>query len=131
MEPETPPILVVDDDTDLRTITLALLRLAGIHALSAENGLVGLEILKSRDDIGCLVTDLKMPVMTGLELIEQLRSHPPLEHLPVIVMTAYQEKIPQSQLEALRVSTWLTKPFDHLELASLIKSILNPGEKAS
>src|SRR5205085_1166557 len=84
----TTAILVVDDDEDcIATLELALGTLAGavIHpALSAEAALQALE----SGTFSAVITDIQLPEMTGLELVERIRGNPRFLSLPVVVLSA-------------------------------------------
>ena len=116
-----PTVFVVDDDELMRTAVCALVRSTGIRAesfCSAE------EFLDQHLDRrpGCLVTDVRMRGMSGLELLETLRERDVC--LPVIVMTAYAET--RTTVRALRggAMTLLEKPFRDNELWDTIREAL-------
>jgi len=82
-------VLVVEDDPDLREAIAELLRDEGFVVETAENGARALARLESADGLPkVIVSDLMMPEMNGWELVERLRAHERLCHVPVVVMTA-------------------------------------------
>ncbi len=116
-----PTVFVVDDDELMRTSVCALVRSMGVRAesfCSAEEFLD--QYLDGRP--GCLVTDVRMLGMSGLELQEILRERDIL--LPVIVMTAYAET--RTTVRALQggALTLLEKPFEQNELWDAIREAL-------
>jgi CheY-like chemotaxis protein len=109
-------VLVVDDDPAVREILSDVLRAEGYDVLCAENGkeaLDTLEELQDTPDAQCLVLlDLMMPVKNGWQVLEELRSHPQLSELPVVVMSAFAERTREEQLE---------KPVDLDKLLSTVR----------
>lgn len=81
-------ILLVEDDPDIREVTAEILRESGYDVQEAEDGQGALEQLLRMPSVPCLVLlDLSMPVMTGQELLKQLRQTPRFENLPVVVVS--------------------------------------------
>lgn len=114
-------VLIVDDDPSILEVLDARLAAAGYTVHKATSGPVALKILKN-SQVDVLVSDMKMPEMSGLELLEKVTSIAP--HLPVIFLTAYGT-IPNA-VDALKAGAvdYLTKPFDGKDLVRKIKSIL-------
>lgn len=81
-----PSILVVDDEPNSLFGICQVLTDEGFHTLSAENGKKALEILKT-DTVNLIVTDVRMPDFTGMELLLEVKKTDP--HIPVILITAY------------------------------------------
>lgn len=114
-------ILIVDDDSSILEVLDARLTAAGFTTYKADSGSEALKTLK-KHKIDVLVSDIKMPEMSGLELLQETRSSFP--QLPVIFLTAYGT-IPDA-VEALKAGAvdYLTKPFDGKELVSKIYNII-------
>ena len=72
-----------------------------------------------------------MPVMTGLELVENLRRHEETKDIPVIMLTARSFAIEQEQQDALQISGCLSKPFSPKELLGNIEDVLYQKELVS
>jgi two-component system, OmpR family, alkaline phosphatase synthesis response regulator PhoP len=120
-------VLVVDDEIHIVHVVAIKLRNNGYEVISADNGAEGLKLaLKEKPDI--IVTDYQMPVMTGLELIEQLRQHEETKDTPVVMLTARSFAVPQEQQDELRISGCLSKPFSPKELLGNIEDILYQKE---
>lgn len=120
-------VLVVDDEIHIVHVVAIKLRNNGYEVFSADNGAEGLKLaLKEKPDI--IVTDYQMPVMTGLELIEQLRQHEETKDTPVVMLTARSFAISQEQQDHLRISGCLSKPFSPKELLGNIEDILYQKE---
>jgi CheY-like chemotaxis protein len=104
------PVLIVEDDQDLRNAMAELLQGEGYQFVLAENGLEALDVLrKLRPSL--LLTDLLMPVMNGVELIRRLRSDAAWRDLPIVVMTAANDRIVGVEVASLNVPV-IRKPAD-------------------
>lgn len=80
-------ILIVDDEPDVRFILKLAFQSAGHQIVEAHHGVAALERVKdSRPDL--VVTDLMMPVLDGLELIQRLRSDPETAAIPILVLSS-------------------------------------------
>lgn len=103
------PILVVEDDHDLREALCDTLSLAGYEALSAADGSSALAVLENRR-VGLVVTDVQMHPMDGHALLREIKAVSP--YVPVMLMTAYG--MIDKAVEAMRAGacTYLTKPFE-------------------
>jgi two-component system alkaline phosphatase synthesis response regulator PhoP len=116
-------VLVVDDEVHIVHVVAIKLRNNGFEVIAADNGAEGLKLaLSEKPDI--IVTDYQMPVMTGIELVEQLRQNEQTKDTPVIMLTARSFAIPQQQQDELRISSCLSKPFSPKELLGNIEDIL-------
>jgi two-component system alkaline phosphatase synthesis response regulator PhoP len=116
-------VLVVDDEVHIVHVVAIKLRNNGFEVIAADNGAEGLKLaLAEKPDI--IVTDYQMPVMTGIELVEQLRQHEETKDTPVIMLTARSFAIPQQQQDDLRISGCLSKPFSPKELLGNIEDVL-------
>jgi DNA-binding NtrC family response regulator len=110
-------ILVVDDDENLRWITQAQLEDAGFRVETAENGELALERINV-DPPALVITDLKMPGLSGMALLDRIRKID--NDIPVVIITAFGTI--QSAVEAVKSGAYdyLTKPIDYSELVLVI-----------
>jgi CheY-like chemotaxis protein len=115
-------ILVVEDEAMLLMIVCETLRDAGFTVFEASNGDAAVELLKTHPEIGLLFSDIKMPGMSGYEVVQHgLALRPDLK---VVLMTGYaQDPVPRSFLEA-KIQV-LYKPFNFDVLPELARGILN------
>jgi two-component system alkaline phosphatase synthesis response regulator PhoP len=116
-------VLVVDDEIHIVQVVAIKLRNNGFDVITCENGAQALE-LASNENPDIIVTDFQMPVMTGLELIENLRSRPATADIPVILLTARGFAIEDGQKENLKISACVSKPFSPRELLQSIEEVL-------
>jgi len=119
---EETTLLIIEDNDDLRTYLVHQLT-PTYRILQAKNGAEGLEIA-TYEMPDLVITDLMMPEMGGVELINALRKDFKTNHIPIIMLTAKFEK--QSRLESLEKGAdhYLNKPFDLEELKVRVKSLV-------
>ena len=89
-------ILVVDDEQSMTQFLSIVLRKEGFHVTAVSNGRDALDKVKS-DNFDVVITDIKMPGMDGIQLLNQIKKHDP--SLPVVIMTAYASQ--QSAIDAV------------------------------
>ena len=119
---------IVDDDEAVRQSLAFLLSTAGIPVRvyeSATSFLAGLPTLQA----GCLITDVRMPDMTGLELLQQLRGKG--IKLPVIVITGHADVPMAIQAMKAGVTDFLEKPFADDAILSVIREALEKRTAAA
>ncbi len=121
MEKEEQVILVVDDEEGLRVGLSKLLEDEGYAVECAEDGEKALEIVRSRH-IDLMLTDMRMPGMSGIELLKQVRKI--REDIGVIILTGYGEI--ESYIEAMNFGAmeYVSKPFKVNELKFIVSKIL-------
>lgn len=121
--------LVVDDEIHIVQVVAIKLRNNGYDVTTAENGKVGLELAgQIKPDI--IITDFQMPIMTGLEMVENLRKQPETAEIPVIMLTARGFAIEEEKREDLKISAFLSKPFSPREVLKTIEETLQENAVA-
>lgn len=89
------PILIVEDNTDLRMLYQEALEMEGHSTEVAANGFEALELLKKIKTLPKLILlDLMMPVMDGWEFLSRLRDLPEHSKIPVVICSAAKDKLP-------------------------------------
>ena len=118
-------ILIVEDDSDIRTLIRFHLKGAGFETVEAENGEDAVALLSP--SISLVLLDLMLPRLSGLDVLRTIRKDYPL--LPVIVASALTEE--GDILTALEegADDYVTKPFSPKILVARIKSVLRRAEK--
>jgi len=111
-------VLVVDDKEMMRDSVATTLTRAGFNVATAPDGAAGVE-LAARQRPEAVVTDMRMPGMTGIELLEKLRQVD--DELPVILMTAFGTIETAVRAMKLGAFDYLTKPFEGDELVISVK----------
>jgi two-component system, chemotaxis family, chemotaxis protein CheY len=114
----TPHVLIVEDDAATRRLYKFLLTNGGYAVLEAEDGVMALDQL-SRSHCDLVITDMNMPRMDGMELIQAIRRD--YSSVYVIMITAFGT--PDTEKQALRMGAndYLAKPFDFEELERRVR----------
>jgi DNA-binding NtrC family response regulator len=113
-------ILVVDDEPDMRSALSHALSRSGYSVETASSGFEALEKFK-REDFGMVITDLKMPEMSGMEVLDEVKKISP--RIPVIMITAYGTI--DNAVEAMKegASDYILKPFSSETLDAAVKKV--------
>lgn len=119
----TAKILTVDDSASIRLTTNVALSSAGYSVTEAVNGADGLEKARA-GHYDLIVTDLNMPVMDGLTMIEELRRTPGQTGVPIIFLTTESDAALKTRAKAAGATGWLTKPFDPENLVKIVRKVL-------
>jgi two-component system chemotaxis response regulator CheY len=119
----TANILTVDDSVSMRMTTRLALSSAGYSVTEAVDGLDGLEKAKTRR-FDAIITDLNMPRMDGLKMIEEMRRLPNQVGVPILFLTTESDAALKSRAKAAGATAWLTKPFDSDQLLKLVSKVL-------
>jgi two-component system response regulator FixJ len=119
--PDTPLVHVIDDDDAVRDSLSFLLRTAHFDVVAYQSATHFLDAL-TRDTDGCVITDVRMPDISGLDLLRRMRSSSCM--LPVIVMTGHGDI--QLAVEAMKAGAtdFLEKPFDDERVLAAVRSAL-------
>lgn len=135
LSPSAPPrVLVVEDDAAFRGLVSRVLSDAGYDVSEACDGADLLESVAdaaTRDGVdlhpfAAIVTDVRMPGISGTDAIELLRSGP-WRHTPVIVMTAFTDSQTRARANRLGAAAVLEKPFDADRLCSALREVVAPS----
>ncbi len=112
-----PPIFVIDDEEPVRSGLARLLRAIGMSSVTFESAESFLETYEPEQQ-GCLLVDIRMPGMSGLDLIEELGRR--RIALPAIVMTGHADVSSIERLRMLKTIGCLEKPFHVSELKEIL-----------
>jgi len=104
------PVLVVEDDDELRDVVLVMLELHGYRAVAAANGDEAMALLRAGLRPCVIVFDLIMPGRNGWEFRAELLADPALASIPTIAVSGAVQG--ESVRSALRVTAFLSKPLD-------------------
>jgi len=119
-------ILVVDDSITMVMSLKTTLSLNGFQAETAGNGREALEKLQAGFKPDLILTDINMPVMTGMELIRAVRAMPGLKFIPILTLTTESELTKKNEAKLAGATGWIVKPVSGNDLVGVIKKVL-PG----
>ena len=127
MTNEKAKVLVCEDNVALSGVICFNLVRAGFDVTSVANGRLALDALtKSQFDL--VLSDQQMPMMTGIQLCENMRDLPAYRNTPFILLTAKCMEIDRARLaQTLKISAALPKPFSPSELVNCIEEALAAG----
>jgi CheY-like chemotaxis protein len=121
----TKNLLVVDDSATTRMLISLTLKKEGVYRIvEVTNGREAVDKL-SREPVDCVLTDINMPQMNGLDLINYIRSQHREPKLPIIVITTQGEEEARDKGMAQGANAYLTKPISGPKLVSLVKELLD------
>ncbi len=116
--PEGPLVAIVDDDESIRNATRLLLRAAGFSTVIFADATSFLASA-SRRGAACLVADMRMPGMTGLELYLELVGSG--TGIPTVLITAHPEDLTQTRASEAGITCYLSKPFAPEDLLECVR----------
>jgi CheY-like chemotaxis protein len=118
------PILVIEDEEDIRQMICDILEDDGYNTVQASNGNEGLTILRKTPELSIIITDLLMPEKEGIETISELRKDFPW--IKILAISGGGICIPESYLnlaKAMGADATLCKPFGRSELLSVVEEL--------
>lgn len=112
-------ILNVDDDPTIRSLVRDILIASSYEVVTASDGFEALKLLEQEPrpvEINCIILDVEMPGMSGLDVLTRLRLHQETANIPVIMLTCQSN--PEDVMEGYNVgaSYYITKPFTPQQL---------------
>lgn len=118
-------ILIVEDSATTRSLIRAVVEEVGdFNIIEAPTGFDALKCLPAQD-FDLVLTDINMPDINGLELINFVKSNPRYNHIPLIIITTERSEEDKKRGMALGAVAYVTKPFKAPELQDTIRKILN------
>lgn len=117
-------VLIVDDDAFSRTTVAKKVQQLRATTLEAADGQQAFALL-SREQIDLAIVDLEMPIMNGLELLDCIRSVPELKNLPVLVLTAAEDRASLERALQCGATSLMIKPLNWAAFSSHIEHILH------
>jgi CheY-like chemotaxis protein len=117
---EAKRVLIVEDDQSLRVVIRMVLEQARYEVLEARHGAAALELMEGElPDL--VVADLRMPMMSGVELLGRLRSNPKTASVPIVLLSGL---LPDPEVTRLADAV-VAKPFEPADLLAAISDSLN------
>jgi len=119
-------ILIVDDSATMLLSVKSTLEMNGFIVETAGDGLQALNKLNGGIKPDLIITDINMPIMSGLELIKNVRTLPGFRFTPILTLTTESQSDKRNEGKKLGATGWLVKPVSGPDLVSVIKQVL-PG----
>jgi two-component system chemotaxis response regulator CheY len=119
-------IFVIDDSATILMSVRNNLEIAGFTVETAPDGAQALDKLKAGLKPDLIITDINMPNMNGLELIQHARALSNLRFTPILVLTTENQQTRRDEAKKLGATGWLVKPMGGADLLKIIKQVL-PG----
>ena len=117
-------VLVLEDESSIRSFIVINLRRAGYEVVEAESGEEALEKLSLHSDVRVALLDIMLPGIDGTELLGRMRASTSLRRIPVIMATAKGAEYDRVRALDGGADDYLTKPFSVIELVSRVKAVL-------
>ena len=114
-------ILIVDDNPNMSSHLSEMLEVFDYESIRAGDGLEAIEKI-DQNDISLVITDMRMPKMSGLDLLQKIKEKRP--NLPVVVISGYALDDEGSNLLSNLADGFLNKPFKMSDIESLLKQVV-------
>ena len=122
-------VLVIDDEAPIRLLCRVNLEAEGMEVLEASDGLSGLELAR-RKGPDVVLLDVMMPGLDGWRVAEELLDDPRTESIPIVFLTARAELRDRTRGIDMGGLDYVTKPFNPVELAPLVRELLDRVEQS-
>lgn len=116
-------VMIVDDSASMRQMVGYTLRQGGFEVFEAEHGQDALDKLRNVA-VDLVITDLNMPVMDGITLIQNLRKQSAMKSKPILMLTTEGLGTKKDQGKAAGATGWIVKPFDPEKLLQTVAKVL-------
>jgi two-component system chemotaxis response regulator CheY len=123
---ESLTALVVEDSPTMRQLLVyALRRIPGMVAIEASDGVDALKKLASSDRPDIIITDINMPIMDGLKLVQRVRADEALRDVPIIIITTEGGAEDRARALSLGANAYVTKPIQAPQVIKQVKQLLH------
>jgi CheY-like chemotaxis protein len=119
-------ILVVEDDPDIMRIVMHALQAAGFRVVPAYGGEDAIRKVKAQKP-DLVLTDLAMPKVSGVQVIETIKKDPETQHIPVVAVTAHVWDVLAQSAGQVGCDGYVSKPFSTKQLVQEVQKHLKPS----
>jgi DNA-binding response OmpR family regulator len=120
-------ILLAEDEEILRMLIIDTLEEVDFAVDEAQDGQEALDLIE-KNDYDLIILDYMMPVFTGLEVIQKIRSNPAKLNTKIMMLSAKSQQYEQEKVYEAGANYFMAKPFSPIELLNKIEGILNEDE---
>lgn len=117
-------VLIVDDSRTIRQQVNFTLSKGGFAVVEAEDGKDGIEKLKANPDVAMIISDVNMPNMNGLEMVEAISGDAGLTHPPIVMLTTEGSGEMVERAKKAGAKGWLVKPFKPDQLVQVVQKLV-------
>jgi two-component system chemotaxis response regulator CheY len=117
-------VLVVDDSPTMRQMVAFTLSNAGFTVVEAGNGKEAMGKISGGAKPDLVVTDLNMPEMDGITLIQEIRKNAALKFMPILMLTTESSDDKKKAGQAAGATGWVVKPFNPEQMLNVIQKVL-------
>jgi CheY-like chemotaxis protein len=122
-------VLIADDDPVMRKILSSIVNREQCEAVQARDGREAFRVLKSDANFKGALFDLKMPGLTGLDLVSHMKTEKRLQRIPVMIITGETEMNVVSEIFRAGAVAYLPKPFSRDQVTRAIRMLLHTSHK--
>jgi two-component system chemotaxis response regulator CheY len=116
-------ILTVDDSSTMRQMITFTLKGASFEVVEAGDGVEALEVAKGKK-LSLIITDVNMPRMDGITLVQRLRALPEFKFTPILVLTTESDATMKQKGKEAGATGWIVKPFSPEKLLDVVNKVL-------
>jgi len=116
-------ILIVDDSRTIRQQVNFTLSKSGFQTVEAGDGQQGIDALEQNPDVAMIISDVNMPNMDGLQMLEAIKANPQFSALPVVMLTTEGAADLLERAKAAGAKGWLVKPFKPDQLIAVVNKL--------
>lgn len=122
-----PLVLVVEDEDSVRQMVALALKALGYRTTVFSDGADAATAIDDGQTADAVLLDVRMPKMSGIDLLRHIRSAPERAMLPVVAMSAYNDELQAREMIDAGANAFLGKPFTIDELRSTLLALVQPG----
>ena len=122
---ESPHILIIDDDDTVLIILEKYLKDGGFQVTKANDAFSGMASIRQNRDIRLIISDINMPGMTGIDMLEAIKNLRTLAHIPILMLTTDTAKKTVERARELGACGFMSKPFKPEALIAYVKKIID------
>ena len=117
-------VLIVDDSRTIRQQVNFTLAKTGLTVVEAEDGADGIAKLKENPDVAMIISDVNMPNMNGLDMVEAINNDGSLAHPPIVMLTTEGSGELVDRAKKAGAKGWLVKPFKPDQLVAIVTKLV-------